>query len=833
MTTQPLPDAAARERIRTDLACNMLVEAGAGSGKTTSLVDRMLEHVRTGTPVERLTAVTFTRKAANELRERFQVRLERAVVEAPAGSATATRCEQALRELDRAFLGTIHSFCARLLRERPLEVGLDPGFQELSEETWADAKKRFWRRWVERAKRDGDADVSALTAVGVEPASLFEGFQLVGKYPDVGFPLGESAPPDVSSCRRELDRLLAAARRDMPSTEPRTGWDDLMKLVRRLEFRRSLGFEDVAVFCDVLESISTSHCKVTQNRWSDTKEGKVQAKGLGEDFTTLLNGPIADVLRCWREHRYPIVMRVLQRAAIDFARERHATGQLCFDDLLLLTVKLLRENGAVRDELGSRYRHLLVDEFQDTDPIQAEVCFLLTSSADQGDDWRTVIPRPGSLFVVGDPKQSIFRFRRADIQIYELVKQRMQAFGAVLPLTSNFRSVCSVEAVVNGHFSGVFPRESTPEQAPFVPMVTQKKPEGKDGVYFYKVRYSGRGEIPMLMLDCEMIASWIASRIDAGEKSAGDFMVLTATKAPIERYARALSERNIAVTTTGAKLPQEHELRELLVVLRAIADPENAIGVVAALEGLFFGLSPADLWTASRREIRFVVTHPPSDELDPTARALLQLHEWWKVSQRHPADVLLERILDQSGLFLHAAAQTLGDARAGALLHLVESLRAASVLGASGLPDALEHLETLLSAEAADAPLRPGRTDAVRVMNLHKAKGLEADVVVLAAPLDRHSFPPTAHITRGMAGQPVGGVCISVADGQMERVIAHPPDWAKMQVTESCFDEAEKARLLYVAATRAKRELVVAQSELMLAKSFGGRSRRRSRRSAS
>ena len=150
MSTQPR-DQAARDRIRTDLATNLLVEAGAGSGKTTSLVDRMLEHVITGTPVERLTAVTFTRKAANELRERFQVRLEREIRESPPGSEQRLRCERALREIDRAFLGTIHSFCARLLRERPLEVGLDPNFQEVSEDAWEELTLRFWRRWVERA----------------------------------------------------------------------------------------------------------------------------------------------------------------------------------------------------------------------------------------------------------------------------------------------------------------------------------------------------------------------------------------------------------------------------------------------------------------------------------------------------------------------------------------------------------------------------------------------------------------------------------------------------------------------------------------------------------
>lgn len=812
-------DQAARDRIRTDLHTNMLIEAGAGSGKTTSLVERMLEHVRTGTPVERVTAVTFTRKAANELRERFQVRLERALREAGDNTEEAARYERALRELDRSFLGTIHSFCARLLRERPLEIGLDPNFQEVSDDDWEELKARFWRRWVERAKRDNDAGLAALHAVGIDPSELYGGFKLVMNYPDVEFPLVPSAVPDTALCRRELDALMNSARGMMPANEPADGWDKLMGLVRRLEFKRRLGkFDDIATFCEALAEISESGCAVVQKRWSELKDGKLAAKGLSESFVALLDGPIATVLRGWREHRYPIVMSVLQRAVADFARERHATGQLGFEDLLLLTAKLLRDNSAVRDELGARYAHLLVDEFQDTDPIQAEVCFLLTSNSAEGTDWRTVTPRPGSLFVVGDPKQSIFRFRRADIQIYELVKQRMEAFGVVLPLTANFRSVSSIEAVVNEHFSHEFPAEASAEQAAYRAMETQREPDGNDGVYVYTVRPDGKRKDVIVETDAAMVASFIAERIAKGEKTAGDFMVLTFAKSPIEQYARALSERNIPVATSGASLPREHELRELLIVLRAIADPDNSIAVVAALEGLFFGLSPADLWHASQRGVMLSATHRPHDDADATARALHQLHEWWHYSRRHPADVLLERILNDSGLLLHAAALPLGEARAGALLHLLASLRESSVAGGNGLPDAMERLTAILDAEASDAPLRPGRTDAVRVMNLHKAKGLEADVVMLAAPVDRTEFEPNEHITRAATGKASGGLCIMYAEGNTTRVLAHPPQWDEMKDAEMRFGDAEKTRLLYVAATRAKREMYVAQCEIALAK---------------
>jgi ATP-dependent helicase/nuclease subunit A len=813
----PESDQPARDRIVSDLSTNMLVEAGAGSGKTTSLVDRMVALVAQGTPVEQIAAVTFTRKAANELRERFQLRLEQRLRENADSRELAARYGRALRELDRAFLGTIHSFCSRLLHEHPLEVSLDPNFSELEELEFGELRNDFWRRWIDRARRSNDSELVELARVGVDPLTLFGAFALLAKYPDVDFPLDAMAVPDIGPCRRAILELLASARALMPRERPEDGWDKLMTLVRRLENHRRQNddWQDIASFCEAIEGIGSSHCDVVQKRWGSDKETKAAAKQLGLAFLDSRNGAFAELLRLWREHRYPIVMPVLLRAVSDFERERHAIGQLGFEDLLLLAAKLLRENPVVRDELGKRYAHLLVDEFQDTDPIQAEVCFLLSSSSNTGNDWRKVELRPGGLFVVGDPKQSIYRFRRADIQIYEFVKQRLASSGVVLALTRNFRSVNTIGTVVNSYFVRGFPREATAVQAPFSPMHTTIEDSAADGVFHYAVRPEKNNQDDIVAQDSEKIASWIAARIERDGRKPGDFLVLTFTKDRIGSYARALGERNVPVTTTGAALPQEHELSELLVVLSAIADPENAIAVVAALEGLFFGLSPADLFDAHQLKLRFSITHPPSNEQHAVGSALMTLHTWWKISQRHPADVLIEKILDDTGLLYHAASQPLGEARAGALLQLVDSLRSASVNGASALSDAMEHIEILLKAEAADAPLRPGRTDAVRVMNLHKAKGLEAEVVILAAPLDLPERGAIVHVDRGEGERPTGGVQIQFKEHAAARestVIAQPQGWTAMQEREAEFLAAERIRLLYVAATRAKRELVVSRS---------------------
>lgn len=812
----PAPDAPARDRILVDLDTNMLVEAGAGSGKTTLLVGRMHALIVRGEPVEHIAAVTFTRKSAHELRERFQLKLEEELRSSDPTSETWRRCERALHDLDRAFLGTIHSFCARILREHPLDVALDPNFTEVSEEEWEQLVRGFWNRWLERCKRESDRALADLAELGIDPDSLYDGFKVVMKYQDVAFPLLETARPDGSACRIKLQALVSRARSLMPVDEPPDGWDPLMELVSRLEYKqRTTDWNDVSAYCAAIERIAKAHCGITQKRWSDAPHTKKQAKELSEQFLALLNDDISALLTCWQEHRYPVVMRTLNRAAADFEKERHGAGQLGFEDLLMLSAKLLRDQPRVRNALGARYRRLLVDEFQDTDPIQAEVCFLLASDSAEGPDWRSVTPRAGGIFLVGDPKQSIYRFRRADIQVYEFAKERMNQCGAVVALTCNFRSVAPIGDFVNRYFGRAFSPAATNVQAPFSPMQTVLPAVLNSGVSEYWVRPEKGDKYSVLASDSAQVASWIAKRVSSGECSPSDFMILTSRREPLASHARALGAHNISVTTSGAQLSQELELTELLIVLQALADPDSPILVAAALEGLFFGCSPSDLYDAHVAGIRFSITHPPRKTDLIAVNALLQLHEWWMLSQRHAADVLVEGILDDTGLLCFAASQSLGDARAGVLLRLVEALRAASVTGASGVSDAMSRIERLLSEDAEDAPLRPGRTDAVRVMNLHKAKGLEAKIVILASPIAEPDHPPRVHIIRGDSGAATGGLVIANGD----TIIAQPLGWEAMAAAEELFAAAEDQRLLYVAATRAMNELVISRCERPKAKS--------------
>ena len=804
MTPPSATDQAARDRIANDLDTSLLVEAGAGAGKTTCLVQRMVNLVRRGEPVERIAAVTFTRKAANELRERFQLGLEAALRD-EWDPTTRSHLDQALRQLDSSFLGTIHAFCGRLLRERAFEAGLDPTFEEVDQDQFALLRDGFFDRYLERVRLAGDSGLAELNALGIDARALSTAFATLVENADVAFPLIEAPRPDHTRCRKRLETLLHDAGKLMPAEEPDGGWDALMTTIRRLLYlRRVTDFDDLATFCDAIGTMSASGCEPVQKRWADDKEGKRVAKELGLAFAAFLIEEAEPLLAEWRTHRYPPVIRFLQRAAAAFADERNQHGRLGFQDLLSGAARLLRESPSARSALGERYRWLLVDEFQDTDPIQAEVLLLLTSEPGQGRDWRAAVPRPGSLFVVGDPKQSIFRFRRADLETYGFVRERLRACGAVLGLTQNFRSTRPVERLVNAFANQVFPTEATAEQAPFAPMQTVKSVLPADGVFHYPVPQARNGA-QVLAADAAQLASWVAARIESKEREPGDFLILVYHTWWVEAYARALAERNIAVTTTGARLPQERELRELRLLLEALGDPANSVLIAAVLEGLFFGLSHATLYEARQRDIAFSALAAPAGD-GAVAEALQQIHRWQADAHALPADLLLERLLDETGLLPYAASQPLGDGRAATLLHLLETVRGAATAGASGIAGALEVIDAALAASLSTT-LRPGVGDVVRVMNLHHAKGLESPVVVLAAPLEPTRHDPEFHVRRTEEGA-VGW--LAVVDGQ-DGLIAHPPGWSEMQADEARFLAAEADRLRYVAATRAERELVVAR----------------------
>jgi len=276
---------------------------------------------------------------------------------------------------------------------------------------------------------------------------------------------------------------------------------------------------------------------------------------------------------------------------------------------------LLRDYSEVRQYFHQKYKCLLVDEFQDTDPIQAEIIFYLTGQDINEKNWQKLIPRPGSLFVVGDPQQSIYRFRRADIAIYNLVKELVEKSGGeVLKLQANFRSLHSIGSYLNPIFEELFSSGQGKFQAVYSPMQTvwEDNPQNLTGVKKLIISKE-RNKNDTIRQDAQSTARVIRDMVDKGFKLARteedikagvspfatykDFMILLRYKGGMDIYARTFAEYGIPFTVSGyASLNESYQIKELLKVFRLMRDIENQVLVVAVLRGIFFGFSDDDLY---------------------------------------------------------------------------------------------------------------------------------------------------------------------------------------------------------------------------------------------
>jgi ATP-dependent helicase/nuclease subunit A len=396
-----------------------------------------------------------------------------------------------------------------------------------------------------------------------------------------------------------------------------------------------------------------------------------------------------------------------------------------------------------------------------------------------------------------------------------MVRKQFELFGDVLELVSNFRSRPPIERFVNAVFEERFPPAATAAQAAYAPMRAFHPDAPQQGVFWYRLDVEHKKGDDTADEDAECIASWIAQRISSGERVPKDFLILTRKKRHLTAYARALEARNVPVQVTGAGLGIETELSELHLLLEALADPADATLTLAALVGLFFGLDYEVLAEhVLDRGGRISMTHVPDEPVTDVERALARLNTWWRLARREPADVVVARIMDEQGLLPYAAGGPLGESRAGALLFVLDAVRKAALEGDATLAGALSAIEAALESEEAEAPLEPGRPDVLRLMNLHQAKGLEAPVVILAAPLGARPSSVDHCIARTPSGDAQGWTLIAERKegwGRGTNIHAAPADWAAREAEEKIFLDAEEDRLLYVACTRAGEELLISR----------------------
>ncbi len=844
------PDQVARDRIGGDLGPTLFVEAGAGSGKTTALVDRVRALVTVPSepgaapvPLRAVAAITFTEKAGAELRERLRETLESTAEgsgDTPVGRAART----ALAELDGAAIGTLHAFAQRLLSEHPVEAGLPPRVEVLDE---VSSGVEFERRWAAFSDELFEADAYERTllllfAAGAKPATphaLARTFDSNWDLVAERVPAESPPPPPVHRLAAPaLDAVAEACRYRTACTDPTDrlcvflddvaswlahvrGIDDELQLLDALASPRQPGGDKVGF---------KPGSKGSMAAWG-SKDHKAEAADALRAAGTAVEGVAAAVATACAHH----LGSAIRRFTLSSAEERRREGALEFHDLLVLARSLLRdpEHGArVRTALHDRYQRLLLDEFQDTDPIQIELAVRI-AAADPGagaagaGEWDDVEVAPGRLFVVGDPKQSIYRFRRADISLFLAAARRFSGpCGEGLTLTTNFRTVAGVIAWVNATFGRLLGEEpvhdllveSQPHYTPLT-AVRADPPVGPT------VSVLGRSPHPYRTRAAEVrtaeaqevvstVQRAVAERWQVDDRAdgwrdatLGDITILVPARTSLPYLEDALSEAGIAYRAEASSLVYaSRAIRDLLMVLRAVADPTDELRIVSSLRTPLFGCGDDDLH-------RFRVAHGgrwsylgrqpegmPDD--DPVARGLATLRVWHDLRHWASPSELLQRIVaDRRAMELAFVEGRPRDVWRR-IRFVVDQARAWSDAVGGDLREYLDwvSLQTVEGARVAEAVLPETDDDAVRIMTIHAAKGLEFPITILSGLSTSPNHGPRPGDARF---PPEGGVAYYLGKN------AETPEFTATKPVDEQMSHDERLRLLYVATTRARDHLVV------------------------
>ncbi|MCY4663276.1 MAG: UvrD-helicase domain-containing protein [Acidimicrobiaceae bacterium] len=844
MTGPQLSDQPARDRISSDLAGTLFVEAGAGSGKTRALVDRVVALIGSGVAMENIAAITFTEKAAAELRDRIRRRLRSAETRRKLGEE---QVETALLQLDGAAVGTLHSFAQRILSEHPVEAGLPPSVEVLDD---IGSQIEFDIRWREFLDQLLDEPEMGPTLLRLEMlrvrlnqirALAMRLNQNWDRLEGLAHAPGPLPPVDIDDIEEGLQVLATIKDRCTAGRE-----DDLFVRIEGVERElvRLDGCTDDVARIEILRSaIDAGRGRAgRQSNWGAGDEGKANKAAATKALKALAaprgrqsDEPLSiceQILDRAAQTALEVLVARLAAFTLDSAEERRASGRLEFHDLLVRARRLLRHDTHgpdVRTALRERYQRLLIDEFQDTDPIQVELAALLACGdpGAGGVPWAETDPDPGRLFFVGDPKQSIYRFRGADISTFLEARgwTELREHGRIESLTTNFRSTWPIIDWVNEVFGEMIQWSpgSQPEYQP-LDAVREPVPEGPPVTVLgvEPIQIPGRSYAQELRRrEAASVAQAVAGilrdgwLVDDGSPAEpsnrparlGDIAILIPSRTSLSDLEDALEAAAIPYRAEASSLVYNtREVRDVLNALQAVADPTDELALVAALRSSLYGCGDDDLahWRlACRGRFSLIGAQPESCPADhPVAEGIAHLAELHREKRWTNPPALIDRLVRERGAFETAVAAGRPRDAWRRLRFVIDQARAWADAGGSDLRSYLEwaRLQGADNARVTEAVLPETDDDSVRILTVHAAKGLEFPIVVLSGMTTRLEQPnrgPT--VAFGFGGAPVvklrGGV-------ESENYEAWKPIDEQM-------DAHERRRLLYVACTRARDHLVV------------------------
>lgn len=812
---------------------SVVLSSGAGCGKTHVLTERYLSHLREGASVGELVAITFTDRAARQMRGRIRSAVLKELG-AAAGEAVNV-WEDHLRGLESAQITTIHSFCGTLLRQHAVEAGLDPHFDVLEDALASNLETESLTECLQSLLPErsplGD-DLRELVFLYAWPTTV-EAVRSLMRHQDAeGWKRWLAKPPEAVAAGwqgADRERLLPAYIEHLITSVPKIA--HCLTLLRKLECVGPITRANVARILQETPALAKAYDLATavKDLTEAAKVGKERAKAWNseadyeavrdafEGFRKELPERLGLFMEAAEELPEAVMvgqrfLRVAEAAAQTYRLRKRRNGVVDFQDLLTLARDLLRDNSEVREQLQRRFRFLLIDELQDTDPVQMELVTLLCGAG----------LTAGKLFAVGDHKQSIYRFRNADVQQFLNLRNEVPHEGR-LDLTRNFRSQPAILHFVNALFlrhmkeyKGLVAYHPQVNPAPCIEFLWST-PEEKESVTESRKR------------EADAIARRIAAMVAGSEELVrdgnrtrpvkyGDVVLLFRAMSNVHIYEAALRRLGIDYYLVGGRaFFAQQEIYDLLNLLRALENPQDTVSLVGTLRSPFCCLSDEalfllnthgrGLWAGLHDDA--TLTRIPEEERSTAERARQSLDRWCALKDSLPIARLLGEIFADSGYDAAMQFEPLGDRKLANLWKLLDLARTFDRSGIFGLADFIRRLGDLVQSQPREeqAATQPENADVVRLMTIHQSKGLEFPVVIVP---DLAARPGGSHSPAAVWDASLGCVVRAPADED-------PPPFSDYgrrlwKVAEDIADHQEDLRTLYVACTRAEDYLILSGS---------------------
>lgn len=832
-----LPDAESRYRALTSIDQSLVVEAGAGTGKTTILAGRIAVLLARGKNPENIVAVTFTESAASELLLRVREYIRRLrqddfppglgdVFKSGISAQEKTCLEKAEENLDNLVCSTIHGFCQRILKTFPVEANIDPGATIMDERQSNRVFKEVLDNWLHKTLSDENGALIAglMTRYGNNYMSGYLHIQGVANrirpHRNIKAANPEGFDEKLEEFRNALQSYVAYIKA-LPVPEPKskivadsfTQWRKLAQITSNSNVNQLLALIDFPSAHGLVTkepsrtTVTTYTRKACADDWYSALEGtkkskndaRRQASTLYECVRSLWNDKVRLALA---DQLLANLVDNLKDLLEHYQLYKRSAGLLDFDDLIVGTRDLLRHQKhglAVRQALARQYKYILVDEFQDTDALQAEIFWCLCSD-DDSHDWTSFALRLGALFIVGDPNQSIYRFRGADVDIYTRARKTF-AKGRILSIVTNFRSSASVLDFVNNRFNQPL---SEPDQAGYKELQPFRRDSDNSQAVACVVFNTEDQKLATFHEHEAQIVARICHELISTGYSAKDIVLLTPVGTGIHRYERELQSRGISfVTQAGKSFFLLQETQDLVTLTCILANGYDHLALGAFLRGPIVGLTDEELlnivWNLERdpdepdrvpRLSALVDLDQIKNEV--AKKALGHLQSLLRIAQTVTPHALLSAAID----VFHIRAllqQRFNQQSARALTNVDLFLEWARTYSVRGLKSFARAMYKNWEQESKIPEARPDTIrDAVTISTMHNAKGLEWSVVIPINTWRKYRRPE--------------GIAVDRINQQLYAKVLHIPTSGHETFvkTEQKQEDRERVRLWYVASTRAR-----------------------------